>query len=344
MIRWNNDYNHGAHPEVLKAFQDTNDTSYGGYGLDEWCMAGAEEIKKYLGNVNADVHFMVGGTQVNYTVISAALRPYQGVVSADTGHIHVHETGAVEHIGHKIHALPSVDGKITAEQVRREAENYRTSGVQEHITDPRMVYISYPTEFGTLYTKEELIAISQVCRDYNLYLFVDGARMGYGLGSEVCDMTMAELAELVDIFYIGGTKCGAMLGEAVVIMREELKDHFRSYIKQNGAMLAKGWILGLQFYTLFKDGLYFKITKEADKYALRIKDAFSAKGIPAYIESFTNQQFVVVTEEQMNRLGENHVYEYQNQLEDGRYCIRFCTSWSTKAEDVDTLIADIQAL
>ena len=285
MIRWNNDYNQGAHPEVLKAFQETNDTSYGGYGMDEWCRAGAEEIKKYLGNVNADVHFMVGGTQVNYTVISAALRPYQGVVSADTGHIHVHETGAVEHVGHKIHALPSVDGKITAEQVRREAENYRTSGVQEHITDPRMVYISYPTEFGTLYTKEELTAISRVCREYNLYLFVDGARMGYGLGSEVCDMTMAELAELVDIFYIGGTKCGAMLGEAVVIIREELKDHFRSYIKQNGAMLAKGWILGLQFYTLFKDGLYFKITKEADKYALRIKDAFAEKGIPAYIEA-----------------------------------------------------------
>lgn len=344
MIRWNNDYNRGAHPEVLRAFEETNGTSYGGYGLDEWCEAGAREIKKYLGNVNADVHFMVGGTQVNYTVISAALRPYQGVVSANSGHIHVHETGAVEHIGHKIHALPAENGKITAEQVRKEAENYRVSGVQEHITEPKMVYISYPTEFGTLYTKEELTAISQVCREYNLYLFVDGARMGYGLGSSACDMTMEELAALVDIFYIGGTKCGAMLGEAVVIIREELKDHFRSYIKQNGAMLAKGWILGLQFYTLFRDGLYFRITKEADALALRIKEAFAAKGIPAQLESFTNQQFVIVTQEQMEKLGEKHVYEYQNPLEDGRHCVRFCTSWSTRAEDVDVLIEDIRAL
>lgn len=344
MLRWNNDYNHGAHPEVIKAFERTNEESYAGYGLDEWCVKGAQEIKKYLGDVNADIHFMVGGTQVNYTVISAALRPYQGVISVNSGHIHVHETGAVEHVGHKILAIPGTDGKITAEQVRAEAESYRISGFQEHITQPKLVYISCPTEYGTLYSKKEMEAISQVCREYDLYLFVDGARLGYGLGSEKCDWTLADIASLADIFYIGGTKCGAMLGEAVVILRDELKDHFRSHIKQNGGMLAKGWILGLQFYTLFKEGIYFSATKAADQMAMRIKAAFAQKGIPAYIESFTNMQFVVVTSEQMEELGKKHVYEYQDPLPDGRHVIRFCTSWSTRPEDVDVLVEDILAL
>lgn len=344
MLRWNNDYNHGAHPEILKAFARTNEESYAGYGLDEWCVRGGKEIKKHLGDVDADIHFMVGGTQVNYTVISAALRPYQGVISVDSGHIHVHETGAVEHIGHKILALPGTDGKLTAKQVREAAEAYRISGFKEHITQPKLVYISCPTEYGTLYSKQEMQDISQVCKEYDMYLFVDGARMGYGLGSSKCDWTLADIASVADIFYIGGTKCGAMFGEAVVIIRPELKDHFRSYIKQNGAMLAKGWTLGLQFYTLFHEGLYFSETKKADAYAMRIKEAFAQKGIPAYIESFTNLQFVVVTEKQIEALGKNHVYEYQDKLPDGRHVIRFCTSWSTKEEDVDVLVADIEAL
>lgn len=279
MSRWNNDYNHGAHPAVLEAFIKTNQESYGGYGLDEWCERAAEKIKTHLGSTDADIHFMVGGTQVNYTVIAAALRPYQGVISADSGHIHVHETGAVEHTGHKIHVVKGENGKLSAASVEAEAENYRTSGVKEHITQPKMVYISFPTEYGTLYSKKELEEISAVCRKYGLYLMIDGARMGYGLGAKVNDLKLSDLAALADVFYIGGTKCGAMMGEAVVITNNELKDNFRSYMKQNGGMLAKGWTLGLQFYTLFENDLYFEITGRADKYAMEIREAFEKKGL-----------------------------------------------------------------
>ena len=344
MIRFNNDYNHGAHPAVLEALAQTNDTSYGGYGLDEWCGKAAQEIQKYLDCPEAAVHFLVGGTQVNFTMITAALRPYQGVISADSGHINVHETGAVENTGHKIHALPAVDGKITAEQIREEAEAYRTSGVREHITQPKMVYLSYPTEYGTIYSREELETIHAVCREYGLFLFIDGARMGYGLGSPKADLTLADLAHLTDCFYIGGTKCGTLFGEALVITNPVLNEDFRSYIKQNGAMLAKGWLLGLQFYTLFKDGLYFEITKKATESAMQIKEAFTKKGIPAYIESFTNQQFVVVTKEQMEKLAENYIFEYETKVDEEHSCIRFCTSWSTKQEEIDALVADIAKL
>lgn len=344
MIRWNNDYSRGAHPAILEALERANGQSYGGYGLDEWCEKAAAEIKKHLGGANAEIHFLTGGTQANFTVISAALRPYQSVVSADTGHIHAHETGAVEHIGHKIETIPALEGKLTAGGVAALGENYRTSGVQEHITQPKMVYLSFPTELGTIYSRQELTDIRAVCDAYGMYLFIDGARLGYGLGAGGCDVTMADLAALADVFYIGGTKCGALFGEAVVILHEDLKDHFRSYIKQSGGMLAKGWLLGLQFYTLFRDGLYFRVTKAADEAALELKRAFSRKGIPLYIDSPTNQQFVLLTEEQMERLGKRHVFEYQARMPEGRHCVRFCTSWSTKREDLDVLLADIAAL
>lgn len=344
MIRWNNDYNHGAHPEILKAFLETNENSYGGYGIDQWCEMAAAEIKKHLGDVNADVHFMVGGTQVNYTVIAAALRPFQGVISADEGHINTHETGAVENTGHKIHQLKSENGKITALQIKEEAEKFVCSGTKEHITQPKMVYISYPTEYGTIYSKKELEEIRKVCDEYNFYLFVDGARLGYGLGSCESDITLADLAGVADAFYIGGTKCGAMMGEAVVLTNDELKPNFRSYMKQHGAMLAKGWTLGLQFYTLFKDDLYFQITKKADEFAMRIKKAFAEKSIPEYIESPTNQQFVILTDEQKAKLDENHIYEYMNKVAEDKHLVRFCTSWSTCEADVEKLIEDIKGL
>lgn len=344
MIRFNNDYNHGAHPAILEALTATNDTAFGGYGLDEMCRAAGDEIRKYLDCPGADIHFLVGGTQANFTIISAALRPYQGVISADSGHIHVHETGAVEHCGHKILALPAQNGKITADQIRAKGESYRTSGVQEHITQPKLVYLSHPTEFGTLYSKKELEDIRAVCDEYGLFLFVDGARMGYGLGSPDTDVTLPDLARLTDVFYCGGTKCGALFGEAVVITNPALNTDFRSYIKQNGGMLAKGWLLGLQFYTLFRDGLYFSITKRADELALRLKAAFVKKGIPLYIDSPTNQQFVVLTNQQMERLGEKYVYEFENRIDSDRACVRFCTSWSTTEEEIDSLIADIMAL
>lgn len=344
MIRWNNDYNHGAHPAILQALSDTNDNSYGGYGIDDYCEAAKAELKKYLGDSNADIHFMVGGTQVNFTVIAAALRPFESVISAKSGHINDHETGAVENTGHKIHALEGTDGKITAQQIAAEAQSFCDSGTKEHITQPRLVYLSFPTEFGTLYSKAELEAIRSVCDRYDLYLMVDGARMGYGLTAPGNDVTLEDLARLADVFYIGGTKCGALFGETVVIISDSLKPHFRSYMKQNGGMLAKGWLLGLQFHTLFRDGLYFEITKAANDYAMKLKQAFIAKEIPFYIESNTNQQFPILTTVQMDMLTKNHEVSYIAKIDDDHHCVRFCTAWSTRPEDLDVLLSDIATL
>ena len=349
MIRFNNDYNRGAHPAILAALGEHNEESHAGYGLDEWCSKAADEIKKYLGAADVDVHFLVGGTQTNFTVISAALRPYESVLCADGGHINVHETGAVEHIGHKVEALKSVNGKITARQIKEAAEDYKNSTVPEHITEPKMVYISFPTEYGTIYTRRELEEISAVCREYGMYLFIDGARMGYGLAaSEEVDylspVTLKDITELSDVFYIGGTKCGALMGEAVVIVNDELKKGFRSSMKQNGGMLAKGWLLGLQFYTLFKDGLYFDITRKAVLQAVSIRRAFNEAGIPTYIDSPTNQQFVLLNDEQLDKLSEKYIYEFEFRTDTAHTCVRFCTSWATADEDVEALIADIKEL
>lgn len=344
MIRFNNDYNHGAHPAILEALTKTNTESYGGYGIDSWCETASDEIKKYLNCPQAAVHFLIGGTQVNFTGITAALRPYQSVLCADSGHINVHETGAVENTGHKVETIPGTDGKITATQVAEAAELFRTSDIQEHITEPKMVYISFPTEYGTIYSKSELEAIHAVCQEYNLYLFVDGARLGYGLGAKENDVTLEDLARLSDMFYIGGTKCGTLFGEALVIANPELQPGFRSYMKQNGAMLAKGWLLGVQFATLFKDGLYFEITKQAVSYAMQIKKAFAEKGIPSYIESPTNQQFVILSNEQMDTLAKNYVFEFEKKIDETHSCVRFCTSWYTTQEEIDALVGDIQRL
>ena len=344
MIRFNNDYNRGAHPAILEALASTNDQSYGGYGIDPWCEAAAGEIKKYLDCPKAAVHFLLGGTQANFTAIAACLRPYQSVLSANTGHIHVHETGAVEHIGHKIEVLPGRGGIITAVQIAAEGERYRTSPVREHITQPKLVYLAHPTEYGAVYSLAELEAIRAVCDEYGMYLFVDGARMAYGLGAEGADVTLADLARLTDMFYIGGTKCGALFGEALVIPNPALQPDFRSYIKQNGGMLAKGWLLGLQFYTLFKDGLYFDITRRAVVHAMTIKNAFAARGIPAYADSPTNQQFVVVENGQMDALAEKYIFEFDHAVDEGHTCIRFCTSWATTDGEIAALVEDIGKL
>lgn len=344
MIRFNNDYNHGAHPSILEAITGHNSESYGGYGLDPWCEKAAKRIKELIDCPTAAVHFLVGGTQANYTVIDAALRPWQSVIAASSGHIQVHETGAVEHTGHKIEALPAANGKITAEQVAAHADLYRTSGVQEHITQPKMVYISYPTEVGTIYSKKELEALRAVCDQYALYLFIDGARMGYGLGSPECDIIPADLARLADAFYFGGTKCGALFGEAVVLVNPALQADFRSSIKQNGGMLAKGWLLGLQFYTLFENSLYFNITKQAVAQALRIREAFLCKGLKLCTKSPTNQQFVILTNEQAMELSKKYIFEFQEQTDKNHCCVRFCTSWSTTDQEVEALIADIKKL
>ncbi len=344
MIRFNNDYNKGACPEILDAFSRTNTENYGGYGLDEWCEKGCQEIKKYLGGIDSDIHFLTGGTQTNYTLIAAALRPFQSVISADCAHIHGHETGAVENTGHKILIQKSTSGKLSASSVAKEAQTYKLSGIKEHITQPKLVFISFPSELGTVYSKSELEDLRRVCDEYGLYLYIDGARLGYGLGAEGGNVTMEDIARYADAFYIGGTKCGAFFGEALVLKNPELKMNFRSYMKQNGAMLAKGWLLGLQFYTLFKDGLYFSITRNAVIQAMKIKEAFKARGITLYAESPTNQQFAVLTKSRMDKLSEKYIFEYESDLGEGLHCVRFCTSWSTDAGDVDSLVKDISTL
>jgi len=341
MYRFNNDYSLNAHPDVLKAVCEISGKAYGGYGLDEICGEAAEMIRKRISAPDADVHFLVGGTQANYTVISAALLPYQSVLCAESGHINVHETGAVEHIGHKITALPHANGKITAEQIAKAGEDFRTSDVQEHITEPGMVYISFPTEYGTIYSLKELEDIRKACDEYGLVLFIDGARLGYGLAAEGNDVTIEEIARLADVFYIGGTKCGALFGEAVVIRNRRIGHRFRSHIKQNGGMLAKGFLLGVQFRTLFTDDLYFRITEQAVRKAMRIKEAFRKKGIPSYIDSPTNQQFVVLTQEQCDAFSRSFVFENEGKTEDGMHISRFCTSWGTSDEETEALIEAI---
>lgn len=344
MYRWNNDYNHGAHPAILQALQQTNQDAFAGYGLDEWCKKGSLEIKKYLGRTDVDIHFLLGGTQANYTLISHALRPWQSAVCADCGHINSHEIGALEHAGIKILTAPAEDGKLSAKALHEIVAAYRSSDVKEHITEPKLVYLSFPSELGTVYSKAQLQAIKQECVQNDLLLFIDGARMGYGLGAAGNDVDLKFIASLTDAFYLGGTKCGALFGEALVIVNDALKKHFRASMKQNGGMLAKGWLLGLQFYTLFADGLYFEITKKADAQADLIRNAFVKKGIALCCENRTNQIFVALDREQEKILAEKHIFENEGYAQDGRRIVRFCTSWSTDASDVDALIVDIEKL
>lgn len=344
MIRFNNDYNRGALPEILDALCETNSQSFSGYGTDGLCAAAKDAIQKYIKCPKAQIHFFVGGTQVNFVSLASALRPFEGIVAAASAHINVHETGAVENSGHKIIALPHTDGKISAEQIEKAAEDFEKSPVQEHIVQPKLVYLSQPTEYGTIYSKEELSKIRAVCEAHGLYIFVDGARLGYALGAKENTVSLSDLAAMTDMFYIGGTKCGALFGEALVISNPALQPHFRSYIKQNGALLAKGWLLGLQFYTLFKDGLYLKANEKAGALAEKIKDAFIEKGVKPYIQSPTNQQFFVVSDSQKAALAEDFIFEDEGMIDGGGNIIRFCTSWNTTEEEVGRLIEKIRSL
>ena len=344
MIYFQCDYEEGCHPAILKRLNETNLEQTVGYSMDPYCASAREKIKKAVGRPDADVHFLVGGTQTNMTVIAAALKPWQGAICADTGHIACHETGAVEATGHKVLALSSEDGKITAAQIEETVKKHYEDGSREHIVQPGMVYISFPTESGTLYSKQELTDIYAVCKAHDMPLFIDGARLGYGLQSPACDVTLPELANLCDVFYIGGTKCGALFGEALVITNSGLARKFRTYMKQNGAVLAKGWLLGLQFCALLEDHTYEKMTARADAYAMEIKAAFKEKGIPEFVDSYTNQQFVIVTDEQAEKLAKEYTFEQERTLDDGRRVVRFCTSWATTEAEKDQLIGAIRAL
>ena len=344
MIRFNCDYLEGAHPRILEKLVETNFVQTPGYGEDEYCERAREIIRKKIGVPNAYVQFLVGGTQTNLTVISSVLRPYQGVISAHTGHINVHETGAIESTGHKVLALPSEDGKITAAQVQEYYDAHWADESHEHIVQPGMVYISHPTENGTLYTKEELQALYETCQKLELPLFLDGARLGYGLMSEGSDLTWTDVAAYTDVFYIGGTKVGALFGEAVVITNPALTKDFRYVIKQRGGMLAKGRLLGIQFQVLLEDGLYEEVAGKAVKQAMRLKEAFLEKGFPLLYDSYTNQQFPIIHKQQLEQLKENYSFELWAPMDEEYSAVRFCTSWATRDEDIEKFIHDLDAL
>ena len=347
MIRFDSDYIEGAHPAILEAIAKSNLEQHIGYGCDDYCDRARDIIREHCKDKTLGVEFLVGGTQANVTVIDALLRSYQGVISAESGHINVHETGAPEATGHKVIALPSPDGRLSLEQIAECYHNHWNDHSHEHTVQPGMVYLSCPAENGLIYSKAELTAISEFCHAHGLYLFVDGARLGYGLQSEDCDFTLADLARLCDVFYIGGTKVGALFGEAVVFKGEEMHRSFRYAIKQHGGMLAKGRLLGIQFSELLKGGkecIYFSVARNANRLAQRIRTAFESKGIPMWIESKTNMQFPILTKEQQKVLQKNYVPEFWYRYDEERDVVRFCTSWATKSENVDALCRDIEEL
>ncbi|GGJ10423.1 threonine aldolase family protein [Paenibacillus hunanensis] len=344
MIRFESDYTEGAHERIMNKMVATNRVQTSGYGVDEYCERARQYIRTACGNEAVDVHFLVGGTQTNMTVISSILRPHQGVIAAVTGHIAVHETGAIEATGHKILTLPSDDGKITAAQVQQLYEQHWNDATHEHITQPGMVYISQPTENGTIYSHAELEALYEICQQHDLPLYIDGARLGYALASPENDLTLERIAELCDVFYIGGTKVGALMGEAVVFVNDRLKKDFRYLIKQRGGMLAKGRILGIQFETLFEDGLYMEVSQHAVQQALRIRDAFAAQGFTFRYDSSTNQQFPIVSHEVLDKLRTKYSFSLWEKVDEQHSAIRFCTSWATQVQQVDELVNDIAQL
>lgn len=344
MVLFTSDYTEGAHPRVLGRLTETNLEQTTGYGEDEYCRRAAELIKAECGAPGADVHFFIGGTQTNFTLIAAALRPHQGVVSAETGHINAHETGAVEATGHKIIAAASPDGKLTAAQVQKAVDDQRGDPSCEHLVQPKLVYISHPTELGTIYGIEELKALRKTCDLNGLILYLDGARMGYGLAGSKGEVTLKDIARLCDAFYIGGTKVGLLFGEALVIVNDALKPDFRYILKQRGGMLAKGRLLGLQFMTLFEDGLYHEISERAVRLAMRIRESCVRRGYGFLVDSPTNQQFPIIPDKELEKLGAEFGYSWWCRVDERRSAVRFCTSWATTEENVDALCRTIEAL
>lgn len=343
MLYFQNDYHAGCHAEILRRLDRFSQRDFPGYGQDELCGKAADTIRRLCGREDLAVHFLVGGTQTNLTVIAAALRPYQAVTAAQSGHIHVHETGAVEATGHKVLALPSRDGKVTAAQVEQLMESHQSQEDPAHEVQPKMVYISYPTELGTLYTRQELEALHRVCRQYGLYLFLDGARLGYGLTAKDCDVNLQDLARMCDVFYIGGTKVGAMFGEAVVIANPELAGDFRYMIKRQGGMLAKGWLLGLQFEALLEDGLYFRIAQKANDQADRIRKTLEEAAVPVLVPGSTNQIFPILPVSTLKNLSQKVLYTDMGPVDETHRAIRLCTSWSTGDEAVEELCRLLEA-
>lgn len=338
MIYFDNDYMEGAHPEVMRRLMETNLEHTAGYGQDPYTAHACQLIGEACQAPGALVQLLVGGTQTNAVVIDALLRRHEGVLATESGHINVHESGAVEHSGHKVLTLPSHDGKVEAAEVDRYITTFYSDDTYRHMVAPGMLYITQPTELGSVYSLAELEALSHTCHRHGIPLYLDGARLGYGLAAEGADFALADIARLCDVFYIGGTKVGALFGEAVVAANPSRLPHFFELVKQHGALLAKGRLQGVQFETLFTDGLYLKIAQRAVKQALRIRDAFAARGIEAAFPSPTNQQFFVLPNELMDKLREEASFENWGPRGEEETAVRFVTSWATEEGDVDRLI------
>jgi len=337
MMHFDSDYLEGAHPEILKRLMETNMEKTSGYGTDIYCEEARKKIRKACNCPEAEVFFLMGGTQTNATVIDAMLARTEGVIAADTGHISIHEAGAIEASGHKVLALPHENGKLSADAVLKYIENFYADGNNEHMVSPGMVYISHPTEYGTLYTKKELEDISLICHKHEIPLYLDGARLGYALMAKDTDIALEDIASNCDAFYIGGTKVGALFGEAVVFTKPNRIKHFLTIVKQHGALLAKGRLLGIQFDTLFDNNLYFEISKNAIEMADKLKKVFEEKGYKFFLKTPTNQQFIILENEKMKHLSEKVTFSFWETLDENHSVVRFATSWATTEEDVEEL-------
>lgn len=337
MLHFECDYTEGAHEAILKKLTETNLEPMSGYGQDPYCERAKEKIRAVCGCPEAEIFFLVGGTQTNALVISSLLRPHEGVLAAKTGHVSIHEAGAIEFTGHKVIELSQENGKLAADTVETYLKQFWQDETHEHRTAPGMVYISHPTEYGTLYSLNELKALSEVCRRYEIPLYVDGARLGYGLMSRRTDVTLEQLSALCDVFYIGGTKVGALCGEAVVFTKKNAPKYFFSLVKQRGALLAKGRLLGIQFDTLFTDDLYFKISAHAIEMAECLKEGFAKRGYRFYLDSPTNQQFVILPNSQLSLLREQAAFSVWETYDAEHTVVRFATSWATTKENLKKL-------
>lgn len=338
MLSFTCDYTQGAHPKILERLIETNMEQLPGYGNDRYCESAKEKIKKACECPDAEIYFLAGGTQTNATVIDSVLQKYEGVISAQTGHINVHEAGAVEYTGHKVLTLPAREGKIRADELEELLKTFWEDESHEHMVFPGMVYLSHPTEYGTLYTKAELEAISSVCRSYKIPLYLDGARLGYGLMSLQTDVTLPMIADLCDIFYIGGTKVGALCGEALIFSHKNAPRHFLTLIKQHGALMAKGRLVGIQFDTLFTDDLYFRISRHAIEMAELMKKGFAEKGYSFFLESPTNQQFILLDNGKLKELQNKVAFEVWEHPDEEHTVVRFATSWGTTSEEIEELM------
>ena len=337
MIRFDSDYMAGAHPEVLDALVRTNMELTAGYGNDPYTAEAKELIRKATGCADAEVMFLVGGTQTNATVIDGILARHEGVLAAESGHIAVHESGAIEASGHKVLTLPHYDGKVKVENVERFIREFYADETYQHMVAPGMLYISQPTEYGTIYSLKELTELSEVCHSHNIPLYIDGARLGYALGAEEADFSLEDIARLVDVFYIGGTKMGTLFGEAVVVTNRSLLKNFFPLVKQHGALLAKGRLLGLQFGAMFRDGLYERLGRHAVQLATRLREIFRTAGYDVVIESPTNQQFVRLPNSVIDTLRQNASFDYWGPRGKEESIVRFVTSWATTEQDINEL-------